>query len=131
MDTAYQVQSGLSANNAHRPERAPTNDPTSPGGWPRRDRTDERRAILRYSSALASVRREGSLTKNQNALVDQRGRPLLRAEEVGQSGSRRLNRIQTMVGTMKVTAPVGMAINGPVASRTARNTNTVINKIAS
>lgn len=36
-----------------------------------------------------------------------------------------------MVGTKKVTAPVSMAIAGPVASRTARNTKTVISKIAS
>ena len=47
------------------------------------------------------------------------------------SGSRRLNRIHKMVGTMNVTAPVSMAITGPVASRTARNTNTVINNITS
>ncbi len=54
-----------------------------------------------------------------------------RAKEMDQSGSLRVNLIQTMVGTMKVTAPVSIAITGPVASRTARNTKTVINKITS
>ncbi len=36
-----------------------------------------------------------------------------------------------MVGTMKVTTPISMAIAGPVASRTLWNTKTVIAKIAS
>ena len=45
--TVYQVQRSLSNDSAPRPERTPTSDRTSPGDWPSRDRSDERRLVLR------------------------------------------------------------------------------------